>query len=1051
MGIHKHAFIIPYHPRITVGASGADGSPDDGSMRPFHPILTACLWLGLAGALLPLAGQQPAFRRFGLRDGLPQSQVTTLLEDHHGFLWVGTNTGGVARLGASGFRTFAGPQGLKALFIHALMESPSGSIWVGSQESVSEIRGETVLNYSLEQNAEAFEGRALGLDDQDRVLVGNRQGLFRLQDGRFAPVQLPAPWPGGPIRRLARDRAKGVWILGQNNLVARWDPQGLRMYSLSREHPGGRARDLQIDAHGQAWLLLDSALLRMDRGRWLYEPLTGLPRSPRMASLRFNPQGEGFQISLGGDGVLVRDPDGRTRIFTADTGLPRDRIFIAMRDRHGVLWVGSDGDGLAAQALPDLLTLDGSGAGMGKDLAAVSGIHELAPGKYLLATSTGVYLVEEGRNITGHWTQHNGLPATETWGMLPDGSGGVWVGTDRGLARWKNGRMSAAGPRQMSKAAVLTLVRDGADLLAGTDHGLFELDARGRLLAHHRLPPEVGNETVSNILRHEGRLLLATGYGLWELSGGKLQRAFPDAPFATSTVTAMATDSRGRLWVGTMKGLHLWKGKQWASFGLAEGLPDEGINFIADLGGGRMAFGHNKGVTLLEGRDLHHLGRNQGLISEETNHDGFLLDSRGRLWIGMIGGASILQNAQGFRNAPLRPPTLLDVRWPGGSEAHPEAVKVPPRPDFLDLSFDTGDPLVPSLLRYQAYLQGVDEGWRPVNQGLTLQYRNLGTGRYGFRLRASSDGITWAEAAPVSIRVSPAWHERWLVRGLIGLALVGLLARALWWRGHSLALRSRELEETIENRTLLLARQNRALEHAHQQIKRSLEGRLKLLDMVTHDLRSPLTTILLTLDRLRELVPRASMNLLDVMEREAYRIETLVRNLLDQSRSEALLQSLKLVSVAPAEVTEGFEEVLRLKAEAKGLAFHLEVSPDAERARIQADTATLHQVMLNFYENALKFTAPGGQVGIRSTVDWGEAVWRLEVWDTGRGLDASKIEELLLPFRQTQAGDAAQGWGLGLSICRSILDAHRGELRIDSEPGRGARFQAVLPLNPVEP
>ena len=1013
-------------------------------MRFLRPIL-AWLCLGFTLAPAPLAGQQPAFRRFGLRDGLPQSQVTALLEDRNGFLWVGTNTGGVARLGASGFRTFAGPQGLKALFVHALLEAPDGSIWVGSQEGVSEIRGEAVLNHTDGSGEEAFEGRALCLDEENRILAGNRNGLFRFQDGRFVPVTLPAPWPGGPVRRLARDLAKGVWILGQDNTVARWDPQGLRLYSLSPNHPGGRARDLQVDPRGQPWLLLDGALLRMDRGRWVNEPLAGLPRTPRMASLRFDPQGEGFEIALGGDGVLVRE-GGRTRILTAETGLPRDRIFIAMRDRRGVLWVGSDGDGLAAQALPELLTLDSSNVVLGKDLAAVSGILELAPGRFLLAASTGIYLAEEGRGITGHWTQREGLPATEAWGLLPDGEGGIWVGTDRGLARWRNGRVAPAGPPQMAKAAVLTLVRDGAGILAGTDQGLFELDARGRLRAHHRLPPEAGNETVSDLLRYQGRLLLATGYGLWELAGGRLQRAFPDAPFAHSTVTAMAPDARGRLWIGTMKGLHLWRDGQWATFGLRDGLPDDGINFIADVGRGRMAFGHNKGVTLLEGRNLHHLSRSQGLISEETNHDGFLLDSRGRLWIGMIGGVCILQGAQDFRNTPLRPPTLLDVRWPGGSAALPGEAEVPPRPDFLDLSFDTGDPLVPSQLHYQAYLQGVDEGWRPVSQGLTLQYRNLQAGHYDFRLRASGDGVSWAEAAPVSIVVAPAWHERWLVRGLLGLALVGLLAWALWWRGHSLALRSRELEETIENRTLMLDRQNRALEHAHQQIKRSLESRLKFMDMVTHDLRSPLTSILLTLDRLRELVPPANLNLLDVMEREANRIETLVRNLLDQSRSEALLQSLKLVPTVPAEITEGFEDVLRFKAEARGLAFHLDVSPETERAWIHADTATLHQAMLNLFENALKFTPAGGEVGIRSTVDRGAGAWRLEVWDSGRGLDASKIQELLQPFRQTRAGDAAHGWGLGLSICQSIIDAHRGVLKIESEPGKGSRFMVELPL-----
>ncbi|WP_291270711.1 sensor histidine kinase [Geothrix sp.] len=1013
-------------------------------MLPRRTILL-WLWLGFTTAILPLLGQQPAFRRYGLRDGLPQSQVTALLEDHRGFLWVGTNTGGVARLGASGFRTFAGPQGLKALFIRGLMEDASGGIWVASQEGVSEIRGETVLNYGPAQGLETSDAVALGLDDQDRVLVGTRRGLFRLEAGRFHTVQLPAPWPGGPIRRLARDHAKGLWIVGQDTLVARWDAQGLHPYPLPPTPAGTRIRDLQVDPKGRAWLLLDTALLRMERGQWVKEPLANLPPSPRMVSLRFDARGDGYQITLGGDGVLVKEEGQHARLLTAAMGLPRDRIFVAMRDRRGVLWVGSDGDGLAAQALPGLWTVDGAAQLAGKDLAAVTAVQELGGGRYLLGSSTGLYQVDEGRGLTGHWTTANGMPANPIWELLQDGRGGVWVGTDRGLAHWKAGRVASAGPKEMSRVAVLTLIHHAGTILAGTDQGLFELDLQGRLRAHLRLPPEIGEESIPDILPYQGRLLLATSSGLWERVDGRLQRSFTDAPFAASTVTAITLDARGRLWIGTMKGLHVWMDGHWASFGIADGLPDEGINFIVDVGQGRMAIGHNKGVTFLEGRSLHHLSRSQGLISEETNHDGFLLDSKGRFWIGMIGGVCILQDVRTFRNAPLPAPALLEVRWPGGSQVPPVTAQVPPRPDFLDLSFDTGDPLVPSRISYQAYLQGVDDGWRPVSQSLTLQYRNLKAGFYRFHLRASTDGVTWTEGAPVSIEVAPAWYERWLVRGLLGLALVALLGWILWLRVHALAQRARDLEETIEDRTLLLARQNRALEQAHQQIKRSLEERLKLLDMVTHDLRSPLTTILLTLDRLHDLVP-GHTNLLDVMEREANRIEALARNLLDQSRSEALLQSLKLVPIPPAEVTEGFEEVLRLKTEAAGLHFHLEISPETERVDILADPATLQQVMLNLFENALKFTPEGGQVGLRSTVDRAGAAWVLEVWDTGRGLDPAKIQELLQPFGQTQAGDAAKGWGLGLSICQSIVDAHHGELKIDSEPGQGARFRVVLPL-----
>lgn len=138
--------------------------------------------------------------------------------------------------------------------------------------------------------------------------------------------------------------------------------------------------------------------------------------------------------------------------------------------------------------------------------------------------------------------------------------------------------------------------------------------------------------------------------------------------------------------------------------------------------------------------------------------------------------------------------------------------------------------------------------------------------------------------------------------------------------------------------------------------------------------------------------------------------------------------------------------MLRLKAEAKGLQFSLEVDPETERVRIEADTATLQQVMLNLFENALKFTPTGGSVGILSRVKREEGTWILEVWDTGRGVEPEKIAALLQPFGQARASDATQGWALGLSICQSILDAHHGELRIESQLGLGSRFMMVLPL-----
>jgi signal transduction histidine kinase len=1008
------------------------------------------LWGLLLGWTL-LLGQQPAFRRFGLREGLPQSQVTALLEDRAGFIWVGTQTGGVARLGASGFKSFGAPEGLKARLVSAMIEDRKNRIWVASEESISSIQGESVVNFGPDQGLPAAPTLCLSLDGADRLLAGSHAGLFRKEGARFTRVPLPKPFDHQPIRLLARDRAQGIWMVGAGHLIARWDERGLRTYPLPPGAGKAPVQDLEADPEGRIWVLLQDRLLRMERGAWIQVPLPDLPPKPKMLSLHFDAQGGGSLIALGGDGLLILPPHGPAQRLTAADGLPRDRILVALRDRRNVLWVGSDGDGLAAQAIPGLWALDSAPGIPGKNLAAVMAICRVGPGRVLLASSTGLYQVDEGRGITGHWGKAQGLPSNELWCTVPDDQGGAWIGTDRGLARWRQGRVAPAGPRDLARTAVITLVRDQGRLLAGTERGLWVMDSAGRTLFHTTLPPEMGTGEVDDVLRYQGQLLLATPVGLWRLEGHRMVQAYPDAPFATTTVTCMTADAYGNLWVGTMKGLLRLSGGVWTTYGVAQGLGDDSINFLVSLSPDCMAVGHNRGVDILNGHTIQHLSQNQGLLSDETNHDGFMLDPRGRLWIGMIGGVNILDHPETFRNPPLRPPTILEARWPGGQSGLPEDAHLPPTPDYLEVAFDTAEPLAAAPLHYEAYLEGVDDTWRPIAQeGLALHYRRLTAGSYRLHLRVRQDGGPWAEARTLVIAIQPAWYETWVVRGGLALAALGLLGGIIWLRGHRLALRARALEETIEARTQTLARQNWALEQAHGQIKRSLESRLKLMDMVTHDLRSPLTSIMLTLDCLRE-TSLEPANLLDIMDREANRIEALVRNLLDQSRSETLLQSLKLTPTVAVAVTEGFEDVLRLKAEARGLAFHLEVAPETARASIRADLATLQQVMLNLFENALKFTPSGGHVGIQSSVDPAQGLWTLDVWDSGRGLDPEQIQRILQPFQQVQSHDAAQGWGLGLSICQDILEAHGGRMQITSEPGLGARFQVAIPLIPEGP
>lgn len=1007
----------------------------------------ACVlcWLLAFAAAWPSPAQPLAFRRFGLNDGLPQSQVSALLEDHRGFLWLGTTFGGVARLSGGSFRPFGAAQGVKVRSVVGLLEAPDGSIWAAGVDSgLSRIRGSQVSNFGAAEGLTTPAVFAIACDAQGRIHAGTRTGLFR-ENGRggFEKIPLPEPWTNAPLWGMDRDAKGRIWMATRGGMAARWDGSRVEEFPLPKADQGREFQDLRVDPEGRLHMLMLDALFRLDEAGWTRIPIPGLTGTPKARTVRFGPKGE-ILVSLTTMGLWIRQADGTSRILTAADGLPRESILSACLDRHGVLWVGSDGGGLAAQALPGLRSIVGAG---GTDLGAVMSIVETGPDRFLLVSSNGLYAWEADKGVYRRWGHGDGLASEEGWVGVPDGQGGAWIGTSRGVNRLTRDGRLLPGPKEMDLVTPTVLVIWKERLWAACDRGLYELGLDGRFIARHRPPKEVGQDLVSGAIPRPDGLLVGTRQGLWRFNEGRFERRFQDAPFAELTVNSMVQDSAGAIWLGSGDGLFQQKGRGWNRYGVGLGLPDDNIYFIHEVQPGRMAIGHGKGVTLLENGSSFHLSRNLGLISDETNQGGALTDSRGRLWIGMIGGVNVLDQARGFTFKDTLQPLVTDVRWDGGAVPFPAALEIPPRPRSLDLEFDVASPLVSGTPRFQARLEGVDHDWRTVS-GNVLQYLNLGRGTYTFQLRVTNDGIRWAEATPVRLEVRPAWHERWPVRALMGLGLLGLVGGAVAWRLRRLAVEAHRLEEKVAERTEELAERNGSLERAHLQLKRSLEDRMQLVDAVAHDLRSPLTSIMLLVDRLRdESAGRLGVQgVLQSLDQEASRLESIVRSLLNQSRATSIFETINQVPCAPATFFEGVTDVLALKAAAKGLHCEVDLDPASRKVKVLADTTAMQQVLFNLVENALKFTPAPGTVGIRTRVT-PDGKWSLDVWDTGRGVDDEAALFIFEPYLQAKGADAATGWGLGLSICKAIVSAHRGRLELVREEGHpGACFRVTLPL-----
>jgi len=227
------------------------------------------------------------------------------------------------------------------------------------------------------------------------------------------------------------------------------------------------------------------------------------------------------------------------------------------------------------------------------------------------------------------------------------------------------------------------------------------------------------------------------------------------------------------------------------------------------------------------------------------------------------------------------------------------------------------------------------------------------------------------------------------------------------------------------------------------QLRRGEETRRDFFATISHELRSPLTSIRGAAELLREGVPGPLTNkqkrLTDIVSVSSGRLLRLVNQLLEMSRLQAGPLDLERRSLDLTELVD------RVVEELHPLASEASVTLECERIgsdfTYSGDGERLHQVLVNLGANAIRFTPAGGRVVAR-VIDAGPE-FELQVEDTGVGIPADALPHVFDAYRQ--AHRERGGTGLGLAIVRGIAEAHGGRVTVESSEGKGSRFTVLLP------
>ena len=222
----------------------------------------------------------------------------------------------------------------------------------------------------------------------------------------------------------------------------------------------------------------------------------------------------------------------------------------------------------------------------------------------------------------------------------------------------------------------------------------------------------------------------------------------------------------------------------------------------------------------------------------------------------------------------------------------------------------------------------------------------------------------------------------------------------------------------------------------------------QVLSGITHDLRGPLSAIMGYLDLLKRQLkdgPAKAVEYVSFAREAGVRLTQMVSDILDVVRFEQGKIDLEIQGIPVEDMFHRLQNIFGVTANQKNVTLKLAVS---QRGMIASgDPKLLERVLDNLVGNAIKFTPTGGTIAVSAKRDSKRITF--EVSDTGRGIPKEAQSRIFDKFQQVRPGDRSAGYGLGLAVAKFIVEAHKGEIRVESEVGQGSRFTFWVPDQPV--
>jgi diguanylate cyclase (GGDEF)-like protein len=764
------------------------------------------LWL--LTLVCALQAQRFSFQRYGEAQGLTNLVITDLIQDKQGYIWAATFNG-LFRYDGTSFQRFGEKEGISTTGSINLIETPAGDLWAVTEHALFRLEGKHFQEFDLPVHLSLPQG----------VVWVDKLSLFRLAtDHGLATVSFRDGKPSSPVFDGSAERAPVSAVYAA--------PDGGFWYSVRAEvcrdsagktfcfgAPQGVPRDhwtaIRMDRAGDLWVRSEKRLLVLRKGEAHFDDGgSALPPADGTGVLSLDREGNLFVPTQRG---LARMLNGHWKLVTMREGLTSGSTQVALEDQEGSLWIGHLGAGLERWRGYD--SWEGWTDLEGLANSSILAIAPAANGDLFLGTDRGLVRFRPGQGTVRTWLEADGLAGDHVYALAFDRDGNLRVGSSPGglsVLDMRTARMKRIFPdpgQPDTSISCLAVDPDGS-IWAGSGRGLFRF--RGSIHTGFKLDvsaeiPSTG--TTGLAVDREG--------SVWAASGGKLQRRADGKWIAIGPAQGLAGDV---LFVaqsddGSVLALNaaaqafrlVEQQGAWMAVRLPQ-LPAPGRlvpYFIGADSRKAIWVGTDRGVFVMEpgssGWRWH--DEDDGLVWNDTNIGAFHRGQGKDVWIGTSRGlAHYIPGNPGRSNASLR--TLISAVQVNGQVLDPAAALTLRYPvTSVQLRMTALTFLNESRTRFLYRRRGIDANWLSTDSHV-IMYSDLKPGTYTFEVLAeSTDGVIGIEPASITLTVLPPWYLNQAFLASSAACILLLVVAGYRWRLRSFVRRQRQLESAVALRT----------------------------------------------------------------------------------------------------------------------------------------------------------------------------------------------------------------------------------------------------------